>query len=113
MARILNLRLRRMQQVIRVHTVNYIHLVSGVTKRVRQTVDIHRISAETVGRIKGGEVAESKRASHSVNTFGIKLISCWAAASQESRLAAVIPASRRLLRRGSEVKTLASAASKS
>ena len=105
MARKLHLRLGWMQQMVRVDTVYYIYLVPEVPKSMRETIDIHRIPAKTVGRIKGSEMAKPKRASHRAITFGMRLIICCAAASQDSRLAALIPASRILLRMGSELKT--------
>ena len=80
--------------MIGIDTVYDIHVVPQVAKSMRQAIDIHCIAAEAIGRIKGSEVAESERARHSAITFGMRFIICCAAASHESRLAALIPASR-------------------
>ncbi len=58
MIREFNFRLSRMQQVIGVDAVNHIDMVTGVTERVCQPVNVHRVTAEAVGWVKGRKVEE-------------------------------------------------------
>jgi hypothetical protein len=48
----LDSRLRWMQQMVRVNAMDYVNLMSCVSQRVRQSIDVHRITAKAVWRVK-------------------------------------------------------------
>ena len=66
--------LGRVQQLIRVSTVNDIHPVPLVPEGVRQTINVHRVAAETVRRVKSRQMQKIERTAHCVTTFCITLI---------------------------------------
>ena len=51
-----DLRLRRVEHVISVAAMDNVHVMPGIGQSVGEPVDVHRISAETIRRIKRGEV---------------------------------------------------------
>src|SRR5262245_51542674 len=92
-------RLGRVQQFIRVSTVNDIHAVPLVSEGVRQSINVHRIPAETVWRVECRQVEKIERTAHCVTTCCMTLIIWRAAESQVSRPAAASPAPRICCRR--------------
>ena len=50
-----------MKQVLEIDAVDDIHVVAGISQSVCQPVQLHRVTAEPIGRIKRREVEEVKR----------------------------------------------------
>ena len=61
MFRELQLRSTGMKQVLEIDAVDDIHVVAGISQSVCQPVQLHRVTAEPIGRIKRREVEEVKR----------------------------------------------------
>ena len=55
-----DLRVGRMLQVKGVDVVDDIHFVAQLGKRMSESVHIHGIAAETIGRVERGEMKESQ-----------------------------------------------------
>lgn len=82
-----------MLQVVGVEAVHDIDVVPCVAQGVRQAVDVHGITPETVGGVKSREMEDVERSTHAwVATFRITLRICRAAASHVSWRAAANPA---------------------
>ncbi len=59
-----DLRLGGVLQVIRVHAVDDVAVMAHVTQRVTKAMNIHRVAAKTVWRVKRCQVQEVQRARH-------------------------------------------------
>jgi len=53
-----------MEQVIRIETMNDIDVMACISERVRQTIEKHGVTAETVRRVKGREMQKLERTTH-------------------------------------------------
>src|SRR5262245_53316622 len=113
MQRKIDFRFGGVQQVIRVGAVNNVDVMSSVTQRMRQTIDVHGIPAKAVRRVKRCQMQEIEQAAHDITTFRITPIIWRAEASQVSRWAAASPAERICCRNWSEDKTCWRARAKS
>src|SRR6266850_6326611 len=100
-------------QMIGVNAVDDIDVMTGVTERVRQTIDIHRIAAEAVWWIESRQMQEIERPHHCSTIFCITAMSCRAAISQVSWQAAARPAVRMRWRKLFDSNTRISAISRS
>jgi hypothetical protein len=61
---VFNFRFCRVLEMVSVDAVNDIHLVSCIAQGMRQPVDIHRVSTEAVGWVKGSKVQKVQRPGH-------------------------------------------------
>jgi hypothetical protein len=54
----LDLRFFRMKQVVGVDAMDHVNVMPGITECVRQTVDVHCVSTETVRWVERGQMEE-------------------------------------------------------
>ena len=72
-------RVSRMRQMISVHAVHDVDVVAEISQRVSEPVNLHRIAAEAVRRIKRSEMQEIQSPVHRAPTLWITSI-IWRAA---------------------------------
>src|SRR5689334_1363405 len=80
-----------MEQMKGIHAVDDVDMMPFFRQRVRETVQIHGVATEVVGRIERCQVKKVEGPAHALATFPMTSINCRAAWSQVSRAAELIP----------------------